>query len=200
MDQTNFKTCRSVSFSFASIHPRELVDASSSTKDSGFAFNSRRRRPRQSGLRTFLSYRGLGFFVRPYRPDGEHRKSRTHPARHAATQQRAEPKRNRLHDGEPIARFVVGVDPPTAPKHPTLPVTSPVLFPCAHRIGCFLYFTLNRHLDWGVPDYSTLSRRQKTLSVASATRRSSAGPTPADRQHRREDAGRRRVEDEVARC
>jgi len=31
------------------------------------------------------------------------------------------------------------------------------------------------HLDWAVPDYSTLSRRQKTLSVAIATRRSSAG-------------------------
>lgn len=30
------------------------------------------------------------------------------------------------------------------------------------------------HLDWAVPDYSTLSRRQKTLSVAIATRRSSA--------------------------
>lgn len=28
--------------------------------------------------------------------------------------------------------------------------------------------------DWGVPDYSTLSRRQKTLSVAIAARRSSA--------------------------
>ena len=30
-------------------------------------------------------------------------------------------------------------------------------------------------LDWGVPDYSTLSRRQKTLSVAIAARRSSTG-------------------------
>lgn len=33
------------------------------------------------------------------------------------------------------------------------------------------------HLDWAVPDYSTLSRRQKTLSVAISTRRSSAAYT-----------------------
>lgn len=30
-------------------------------------------------------------------------------------------------------------------------------------------------LDWRMPDYSALSRRQKTLSVAIAARRSSAG-------------------------
>ena len=53
-------------------------------------------------------------------------------------------------------------------------------------------------LGWGVPDYSTLSRRQKTLSVAIAARRSSAG------LHLLIDStgvkiGLRRLEDEEAR-
>jgi hypothetical protein len=44
-------------------------------------------------------------------------------------------------------------------------------------------------LDWGVPDLSTLSRRQKTLAVIVPSRGSEGSPAPSDRQPRHQ--GRR---------
>ena len=46
-------------------------------------------------------------------------------------------------------------------------------------------------LDWDVPDFSTLSRRQKALAVNIPHRGGAGSATPADRQHRDQDRGRR---------
>jgi hypothetical protein len=49
-------------------------------------------------------------------------------------------------------------------------------------------------LDWAVPDYSTLCRRQKTLSVTLPYHGGTGPPPPPHRQCRHQGRGRRRVE------